>query len=99
LIGAKKGEIVDHINRNKLDNRLSNLRLVSAKLNCYNRTIKERQVKGVHYDKCGNRYRACISDANVTKKLGSFKTIIDAKIAYNKAAKEMYGENAFQHIV
>lgn len=94
---AKKGEIVDHINRNRLDNRKSNLRIVNHKLNSYNKTIKNENMRGVYFDKCGNRYRACISDNNKTLKLGSFKTINEAKIAYNKKAMEIYGDNAFLH--
>src|SRR5579862_3261187 len=36
LVNAKRGEIVDHKNRNKLDNRLFNLRIVSPAVNAQN---------------------------------------------------------------
>lgn len=39
FIGDSTGYIIDHINRNKLDNRPSNLRLVDAKTSTYNRTL------------------------------------------------------------
>lgn len=30
VIGAEQGQIVDHVNRNRLDNRIANLRIVTA---------------------------------------------------------------------
>jgi len=97
ILGATKGQIVDHKNRNKHDNRRENLRIVSHKLNNYNQKVKNPLGRGIYFDKFGNRFRACLSDKNKTLKLGSFKTINEAKIAYNKKALEMYGVNAFQH--
>lgn len=97
ILKAKKGEIVDHINRDKTDNRRENLRIVSAKLNSYNKEIKNDLGRGIYFDKCGNRYRACISHNNKTLKLGSFKNIIDAKKAYNLKSFQIYGKDAFQH--
>lgn len=99
IINAKKGEIVDHIDRNKLNNKRENLRIVSYSLNAYNKEISNKNGRGIYFDKAGNRYRACISFNNKTLKLGSFKIIKEAKIAYNLKAKEIYGENAFQHII
>jgi len=97
IIGAKKDEIVDHINGNKHDNRRSNLRIASASLNCYNRKVENILGRGIYYDACGCRYRACISVNNKTLKLGSFRNILDAKIAYNKKAFEVHGKDAYQH--
>ena len=98
IMSAKKGEIVDHIDRDRSNNYKENLRIVSKKINNYNRNSNNILGRGIYFDKSGNRYRACISNNNKTLKLGSFKNIIDAKIAYNKKALELYGDVAFQHI-
>ena len=97
ILNAKKGEIVDHKNRNKNDNTRGNLRIVSASLNCYNSKNSNKLGRGIYFDKFGNRFRACISKNNKTLKLGSFKNILDAKVAYNIKALEIYGSNAYQH--
>lgn len=94
---AKKGEIIDHINGNKTDNRLSNLRKVTKSLNNYNRLNHNKLGRGIYFDKYGQRYRAVISHNNKTEKLGSFKNIDDAKKAYNKRAVEIYGDSALIH--
>jgi hypothetical protein len=40
ILKAKKGQIVDHINREPLDNRKSNLRIVTHRQNMLNRILK-----------------------------------------------------------
>lgn len=99
LLLAKKGEIVDHINRDKLDNRCSNLRITTHSRNNYNRNVVNNEMRGIYYDKYGSRWRACISTNNKTLKLGSFKTIEEAKKAYNKKAIDIYGSLAVLHLL
>jgi len=94
IMNAKKGELVDHINRIKTDNRISNLRIVTKTQNNYNRGVKSKYGRGVYFDKNGDRFRACISVNNKTLKLGSFKTHGEARAAYNKKAKEVHGDLA-----
>lgn len=56
--------LVDHINRNPLDNRKSNLRLVTRSQNIQNtkiRTDNSSGVRGVFYDKSSNKWVAEIT--------------------------------------
>lgn len=92
VLSAKKGDIVDHINRNKLDNSVENLRIVSKSLNNHNRNYKGAH--GIYFDKWGNRWRACIAINHRTIKLGSFKSKEMAMMEYNKKATEKYGDSA-----
>ena len=57
-IGLKDGFVIDHINRNKLDNRLQNLRIVTQKENALNveRVNKSSGVQGMYYRKSENRW-------------------------------------------
>jgi hypothetical protein len=54
-------EIIDHINRDGLDNRLINLRIASKRLNSLNARIQSRNVsgvKGVNWDKSREKWIA-----------------------------------------
>jgi len=97
ILQAKNGEIVDHKDRNKHNNSRNNLRIASKSLNNYNRDVKNELGRGIYYDKYGERFRACISYKNKTIKIGSFKTEIEAKIAYNNKALELRGDDAYIH--
>lgn len=81
ITGAKDGEIVDHINRNKLDNRRKNLRIVSQSINALNGSIRSNsktKVKGVcRWWRTGN-WRAYAVINNKQKHLGYFEKIQDA---------------------
>lgn len=88
-----KGFEIDHKNRNRTDNRIDNLRLVTRKQNSHNQDFRERvQHKnntsghvGVYYHKNNNRWVAYIRKDSKNKHLGSFNTKEEAILARNKA--------------
>lgn len=91
VLGAVKGQNVDHINRDKLDNRRENLRFVTRSQNSINRSNKN-QFRGVRNE--DGRWRASIGVNRKCIKLGTFKTAEEAALAYNEAAKKFHGEFA-----
>ena len=68
-------KVIDHINRDKLDNQVSNLRIVSQQENSFN-------TKSKGYYKCGNKYQAKIKINGKTICLGRFETEAEAHNAY-----------------
>jgi hypothetical protein len=91
-------KVIDHINRNPLDNHKSNLRICSQRQNVVNSKKKEGCVskyKGVSWDismKRKKRWYAACEYNNKQIKIGRFATEIEAALAYNKKAKELWGE-------
>ena len=66
---------VDHINRDKLDNQVSNLRIVSNQENQFNKNVKG-------YTKRGNKYQAIIKINGKKIYLGTYETEAEANNAY-----------------
>lgn len=90
-------EWVDHINRNTLDNRRTNLRLTTPSQNCMNRAKGKTNTsgfKGVSFDRIRNKWLAQIRLSGRVKNLGRYATPEDAACAYDTAAREFYGEFA-----
>lgn len=88
------GMVVDHINRNKLDNRRSNLRICEQVVNTRNVGLKKNNtsgVPGVFYDKRAHKWRAQISYQGRTKQIGIFDDYEDAVKARKEAEKTYYG--------
>lgn len=84
IAGATDGEVVDHINRDRRDNRRSNLRLVSRSDNNRNRTgWGSSSYRGVHIKR--DRWHAEIKANGRSWSLGSFDTAEDAAAAYDNA--------------
>lgn len=92
-INIPTGMEVDHIDGNKLNNKLENLRIVSRVEN--NRNTKTGKnntsgVKGVHWDKGVGKWRAVIWVNKKCIQLGVFDYLDDARAA-RESAKIKYG--------
>lgn len=100
IMGAKKGEVVDHVNGNTLDNRRVNLRICTRAQNARNRHRpnmkkgKTSKFKGVMWEPRYNHWYSLIGFNYKQIYLGSFKTEEMAALAYDNKAKELFGEFA-----
>lgn len=95
LTNAKTGDIVDHIDRNPLNNTLDNLRICTKRENAINtKTRSDNSVgyRGVSQVKTTGRYRAYICINGKQKHLGMYESPEEAAAQYEKAAKKLYGD-------
>ncbi|HDY66674.1 hypothetical protein LCGC14_1993850 [marine sediment metagenome] len=101
VINAQKGQIVDHINSNGLDNRTENLRLCTNSQNFQNSRKQKNcssKYKGVYEVKKAKRKKwrtmICSPNKGKSRHVGSYSTEIEAALAYDIMAKELFGEFA-----
>lgn len=97
IVTPPEGMIVDHINRDGLDNRKENLRFCTPwqnSLNCSPRINCTSKYKGVCKRSDSGSYRSRIRVHGKLINLGNFKNEKDAARAYNDAAKLYFGEFA-----
>lgn len=88
-------EVVDHIDRDPMNNRRDNLRVATVQQNSRNRNMHSDNstgFKGVSKHK--NRYRALIYVGGKRINLGRFHTPEEAHEAYKAAAIKYFGEFA-----
>lgn len=93
----KEGLELDRIN-NDGDYEPSNVRWVTHAQNQRNKGSfkgSSSKYKGVGWDKAANKWTARISKDGRDKYLGCFTSEADAALAYNIAAKELFGEYAY----
>jgi hypothetical protein len=97
ITGAKKGEVVDHLNHQTLDNRKSNIRVCSQTFNNANhrmRTDNTSGYKGVYWNKRDKKWTAQINFKGKNRNLGNFDSKNDAARMYNFWALDLFGEHA-----
>lgn len=93
IMSTPKGMDTDHKNQNKLDNRRDNLRIGTRSQNNMNQTKQRHNTsgfKGVMWQKSKSLWVARVGLVYA----GKFKNKEDAARAYDKKAKELFGEFA-----
>ena len=94
LDNPKNRPCVDHINGDKADNRLVNLRFATTKENAQNSKISSRNtsgIKGVSFNKVNGKWKATIQVDGIRVHLGHFETIEEAQQARVEKANKVFG--------
>ena len=97
VMKAKKGEYIDHIDHNCLNNQKYNLRICTHKDNSRNSLLRRDSksgFKGVCWHKRGKKWSAQITVYYKKIHLGLFSDKIKAPKVYDEAAKKYFGEFA-----
>jgi hypothetical protein len=86
---------IDHINQNKLDSRIENLRESTCSQNLGNvgrRSDNTSGCPGVQWNAINNNWRVILTYEGKRHEVGSFKELKDAIVARNLKHRELYGE-------
>lgn len=87
--------LIDHVNGNKKDNRIFNLREANFSQNAANcKSSNKFKLKGVRQMHKANKYESYININRRYKYLGAFDTKEEANDAYWKEAIKLHGEYA-----
>jgi hypothetical protein len=95
LVGASGRMDVDHIDGNGLNNRRSNLRIVTRAQNIQNSRLSQANtsgVKGASRFLSAGKWQAKIRKDGKQYHLGLFNCRTAAAVAYAKASRELHGE-------
>jgi hypothetical protein len=78
--------VIDHIDGDKLNNKIENLRLVSNRENCQNKeSHRNGRLQGCYFHKQNNKWKAQIVTNGKVIALGYYETELDAHGVYCKA--------------
>lgn len=95
VIKCPNGMVRDHINRNRIDNRKVNLRIVTHEVNARNTSTPRTNTsgyKGVTYSKTDRKFIAQISVGRKTYHLGRFDTAKEAYVARLSGEEKYFGQ-------
>lgn len=95
IMKADLWQLVDHRDRNSLDNRKSNLRITNKSGNGANskvNSVNTSGFKGVSWDKKTSSWHAYITHNQRRFNLGYFDDKVEAALAYDLAAVMRFGE-------
>ncbi|WP_238537859.1 HNH endonuclease [Zavarzinella formosa] len=101
ILGAKPGEMVDHITGDTLDNRRQNLRICTNAENQQNSGQRRgsSKYKGVAWYSRHGKWRVMFNWKGKTHFVGYFDSEVEAALAYNKAVLPLAGEFARLNII
>jgi hypothetical protein len=88
-------EEIDHIDGDRSNNKISNLRLATSQENKMNSSIRSDNtsgLKGVSWSKCKNKWKSHINFCSKQKHLGYYEKIEDARAAREAAEIRYFGE-------
>jgi hypothetical protein len=90
-------EFIDHIDHDKQNNKIENLRPATQQQNARNKPLGRKNTsgfKGVCWDKCNNKFKADIRINGKSKHLGYFDDPKEAAESYKEASKRYHGDFA-----
>lgn len=88
-------ELLDHIDRNSLNNRIENLRPADKKINSINRNLQSNNksgYRGISWNKNSEKWEIYITVNNKRKALG-LKNTLEEAVEVRKQAEEKYWKN------
>lgn len=98
LCPVPEGMVVDHINRNRLDNRKANLRPATKRQNAWNGPFRKRagdpRFGGIKWDKDLRKWRVRLDVNGRPESFGCYDDQAEAARVYDRAAKQYRGEFA-----
>jgi hypothetical protein len=97
LFNEERPILIDHIDRNKLNNKIENLRPATHVENSYNTKVRcdnRLSVKGVTFHKLTKKYGARCQVNKKAHWLGLFETVEDASKALQAFREQHHGEFA-----
>ena len=100
IMDPPAGHVVDHINRNSLNNRRGNLRVCTQAenvRNCRGRQTSS-QYKGVRCRREQNKWQARIGINGRQESIGVFDSEVEAALAYDLRAIVLFGEFAYLNL-
>lgn len=98
IMNDPKSKYVDHIDRDGLNNKKSNLRLCNAKESACNRGAQANSTskfKGVSWIASRRKWQATIGHNGLIHFLGYFKNEKDVAVEYDNKARILFGNFAF----
>ena len=99
IAGKRPGLMVDHKDRDKLNNTDENLRVCTAAENARNTSTARNNklgIKGIKQDADG-KYDIHVWPDNKGRFIGRTSNLLVAKLVYNIVSKWYYGDFAYQH--